>query len=149
MSGLTFDQLELKEEDVKNLLDEPAQKFLKNVTIQALLKRNYNTVFSQIDITANPPATGNQLLVKDCINAVTAWHAFGTYGNSISQTLQLQDIEAYKANLEHYREIALSCSAAIGVRILFEEEDAKPPLSDPVPFVKYGGSLIDVDETLV
>lgn len=143
MSGLTLTQLELKEEDVKALLDEPAQKFLKAKTIQVLYTRAYNTVFAQIDINAD-----NQTQVKDCIYAITAWHAFGTYGNSISMTLQLQDIEAYKANLDYYREIAISCAALIGVVILLKQDEAKPPLSDPIPILKYGGSLIDVDEDL-
>ena len=140
MAGLSFTDLELKEEGVKLLLDQPAQKFLKTDTIQALLKRNYNTVFSQITIDSD-----NQDLVVDCIYAVSAWHAFGAYGNSISQTLQLQDIEAYKVNLDHYKEVAISCAALIGVVVLMTGDDAKPPLSDQIPFVKYGGSMIDVE----
>ena len=139
MSGLTLLQMDLKEADVKVLLDEPAQKFLKTDTVKAHSTRAYNMIFYQIDINV-----ANQIVVKDAIYAISAWHCFGAYGNSISQTLQLQDVDAYRANLEHYKELATSAAALINVDIM---EEAEQTLSDALPILKSGGSMIDITRT--
>lgn len=140
MVNLTIEQLGLSATEVKKLLDEPVKKFLKEETIIALYTRAYNIVGHQIiiDIT-------NQIMVIDCIYAITAWHSFGSYGQSISNHLQLQDIEAYEANLRHYKEIAINSAAYIGVKLELNYEDTKPPLSDPLPIIQYGGSMLDVE----
>ena len=143
MSGLTLLELDLTEAEVKKLLDQPAQKFLKTETIVSLNKRAFNIIDYQIDINEE-----NRKIVVDCIYAITAWQAFGAYGNSISQTLQLQDIEAYKTNLDHYRDIAYNYAALIGIDLNRKKQDAKAPLSDSIPLVLYGGSLIDVDRDI-
>lgn len=137
MSGLALDALDVKEADVKKLLDQPAQKFLKPETIIAVILRAYNMIFYQIDID-----TTNKIVVEDAIRAIAAWHCFGAYGNSISSSLQLQDIGAFRANLEHYKELAQSSAALINVDIMTKAEQT---LSDGLPIIKTGGSLIDID----
>lgn len=138
MVDLTFEDLGLQESQVKDLLDEPAKKYLKTATIQALQNKAYNFVAYQIDIVA-----GIQLQVKDAINSLAAWWAFGIYGQSISNSLQLQDIGAYRANLDYYKEIAKLSAAIIGVDI---ERSSKPVLDDALPVIGSGRSMIDVDE---
>lgn len=140
MSGLTLSQMELKESKVKELLDQPAQKFLKIETITAVIVRAYNMIFYQIDIN-----TANKIVVVDAIYAIAAWHCFGAYGNSISATLKLQDIGAFRANLEYYKELAKSAAALINVDIMTE---AKETLSDPLSILETGGSFIDIDRVL-
>ena len=140
MVNLTIEQLELKASEVKKLLDQPAQKFLKTDTLIALYTRAYNSISYQIVID-----TDNQTVVTDAIHAITAWQAFGAYGNSISQTLQLQDIQAYEANLRHYKDVASTAAALIGIDLLKLGDNAIPPLSDPVPFISSGGSFLDED----
>ena len=140
MVNLTIEQLELKASEVKKLLDQPAQKFLKTETIIALYTRAYNSVTYQITIDSN-----NKDIVKDAIHAITAWQAFGAYGNSISQSLQLQDIEAYEANLRHYKEVAVSACALIGIDLLKSGTNQDSPLSDSFAFVSSGGSMLDVE----
>lgn len=135
MSGLTFDQLKLKEAKVKELLDEPAVKFLKDTTVLALLSRSYDIAFFQIDITVT-----NQIMVTNAIYAIAAWHGFGTYGQSISTTLQLQDIGAYKANLAHYKEIAQQLAILVGIDLA---KDITPVDDDPIAVMGVGGSLLD------
>ena len=139
MSGLTLAQLELKESKVKELLDQPAQKFLKIETITAVITRAYNMIFHQIDITSD-----NKTVVVDAIYAIAAWHCFGAFGGSISQSLQLQDIGAFRVNLEHYKELAQSAAALINVDIM---EKAEETLSDAIPVLESGGSFIDIDRT--
>ena len=146
MAGLTFDQLALKIEGVKDLLDQPARKFLKSDTITTVLNRSYNLVNFQITITANPPTTGNQIMVVDAVYAISAWMCFGIFGQSISNTLQLQDISAYEANLQHYKDMAIMAAGFIGVSIdTSSETGSTPPLDDPLPVFTSGGSLIDQD----
>lgn len=144
MSGLTFEALALVESEVKTLLDEPARKFLQDATVLAILKRVYNLVFDQIDITVNPPATGNQIIVKDAIYAISAWESFGVYGQSISTNIQLQDISAYRANLDHLEGIAKRYAVRIGINL---NPDEATPMDDPIPVIKTGGSFIDIDRT--
>jgi len=139
MSGLSLSQLSLKESEVKKLLDQPAQKFLKVETITSLIVRAYNMIFYQIDIN-----TDNQTVVVDAIYAIAAWHCFGAFGGSISQSLQLQDIGAFRVNLEHYKELAQSAAALINVDIM---EKAEQTLSDSIPVLETGGSFIDIDRT--
>ena len=140
MSGLALSALTgVKESEVKKLLDQPAQKFLKIETITAVIRRAYNMIFYQINID-----TVNQTVVVDAIHAIAAWHCFGAYGNSISQALQLQDIGAFRANLEHYKELAQSAAALINVSIMTEAEQT---LNDPLPILETGGSFIDIDRT--
>ena len=139
MSGLTLAQLELKESKVKELLDQPAQKFLKIETITAVITRAYNMIFHQIDITSD-----NKTVVVDAIYAIAAWHCFGAFGGSISQSLQLQDIGAFRVNLEHYKELAQSAAALINVDIMDKAEET---LSDAIPVLESGGSFIDIDRT--
>lgn len=139
MAGLTLTQMALKESEVEKLLDEPAKKFLKTPTITAMITRAYNLIFNQITID-----TVNQAIVTDAIYAIAAWHSFGTYGNSISAALSLQDIGAYRANLEHYKEVAMLFTSQINVDL---SRDVAQTLSDELPIIKYGGSLIDIDRT--
>lgn len=140
MPNLTIEQLDLKASDIKQLLDEPVQKYLKTETIIALYTRAYNTIGYQITIDA-----ANQTVVKDAIYAISAWHAFGSYGNSISSALKLQDVEAYEANLRHYKEIAMAAAALIGVDLLKEGNKSDPPLSDSLPIIATGASMLDVE----
>lgn len=138
MADLTFDDLELKEEQVKLLLDEPAQKFLKSQTIQALQRRAYNLVAFQIEIVS-----GNQVNVIDAINAIAACWSFGAYGNSISNSLQMQDIDAYRANLEHYCDTSKMLAAQVGVNL---DPEVTATMSDPIPYINTGRSDLDVTE---
>lgn len=135
MSGLTYEQLNPKEDNVKALLDEPAQKYLKSTTIVEMMKRSYNYIFAQIDINV-----GNQLNVLDAIYAMSAWMAFGAYVNSISAELQLQDPAAIRAVLNHYKEVAAQFAGIVGVNI---EKEFKTVIDDPLPYINYGGSLLD------
>ncbi len=146
MAGLTFDQLELKNDTVKDLLDQPAQKYLKADTITVVLRRSFNLIDYQITITANPPVTGNQLLVVDAIYAIAAWMCFGIFGQSISSTLQLQDISAYEANIKHYRDMANMAASFIGVSLdTTNDAGSSPPLDDAFAVITSGGSLLDQD----
>ena len=137
MAEIRLDEFTLLTNDVKKLLDEPVQKYLIDTTIAAMQKRAYNIVSSQIIITSE-----NTDIVIDCINAIAAWHSFGSYGQSISNVLQLQDLDAYRANLEHYKEIAIGCANLIGIDL---EAKAKPVGSDTIPILKVGRSELDVD----
>jgi len=136
MSGLTFGDLALSEDRVKELLDDPAVKFLKLTTITAMMKRSYNLINFQIDINV-----GNQDLVKDAIYAMSAWYSFGAYGQSISSALQLQDIGAFRANLEHYKEVAEQFAGLIGVDL---NKETEPVYDDPIPIIDSGNSFIDM-----
>jgi len=146
MSGLSLDTLEIKNASVESLLDEPARKYLKPDTITANILRSYNLVFTQIEITANPPITGNQIIVSDAIRAIAAWFCFGTYGQSISSVLQLQDIAAFEANLKFYKDIALMYGGKIGVSIDTSGKGIEPTLNDTIPVINSGNSLLDTDD---
>ncbi len=141
MSGLTLETLDIKNATVESLLDEPAKKFLKPDTITAMILRSYNLVFTQIEITV-----GNQILVSDGIRAIAAWFCFGTYGQSISNVLQLQDIAAFEANLQFYKDIALMYGGKIGVTLDVSGNAADPTLNDPIPVINSGNSLLDTDD---
>ena len=140
MVNLTLIQLDPQVSEVKKLLDEPAQKFLKTDTIVALYTRAYNVFNHKITIDAD-----NQIVVLDAIYAVTAWHAFGAYGNSIRRYLELRDIGPYEINLEHYKEIAVSAAALVGVDITLDGATDSVPLSDALPYINSGRSMLDVD----
>ena len=135
MSGLTQSQLDLKEDVVKNLLDEPVQKYLKTATINEMMTRSYNLIFHQIDINA-----GNQIAVKDAIYAISAWYCFGTYGQSVSNSLQLQDVGAFRANLMHYKEVAQQFASLIGINL---DKSNIPPVDDPIAVIDTGRSLLN------
>ena len=146
MAGLTFAQLDVKIDGVKDNLDEPVKKFLKSDTITQMLNRAYNLINYQITITANPPETGNQILVVDAIYAIASWMCFGIYGQSVSSTLQLQDISAYEVNLKHYKDMALMAAGFIGVSIEINDDGGSGtdvPLSDGIPVWTSSGSLLD------
>jgi len=140
MVNLTLIQLDPQVSEVKKLLDEPAQKFLKTDTIIALYTRAYNVFNHKITIDVD-----NQVVVLDAIYAVTAWHAFGAYGNSIRRYLELRDIGPYEINLEHYKEIAVSAAALVGVDITLDGATDSVPLSDALPYINSGRSMLDVD----
>lgn len=140
MVNLTLLQLDPQVSEVKKLLDEPAQKFLKTDTIVALYTRAYNVFNHKITIDVD-----NQVVVLDAIYAVTAWHAFGAYGNSIRRYLELRDIGPYEINLEHYKEIAVSAAALVGVDITLDGATDSVPLSDALPYINSGRSMLDVD----
>jgi len=140
MVNLTLIQLDPQVSEVKKLLDEPAQKFLKTDTIVALYTRAYNVFNHKITIDVD-----NQVVVLDAIYAVTAWHAFGAYGNSIRRYLELRDIGPYEINLEHYKEIAVSAAALVGVDITLDGATDSVPLSDALPYINSGRSMLDVD----
>ncbi len=135
MSGLTLVALALKEIKVKELLDEPAVRYLKDDTIITIMGQAYDLIFYQIDINA-----ANQIIVVDTIYNITAWRAFGTYGQSISGALALQDIGAFKANLEHYKIVAQQYASLIGIDL---EDDSTPPVDDPIPIIETGNSLLN------
>ncbi len=138
MSGLTLIQLDLKEEKLKDLLDEPAQKFLKADTILTMITRSYDLINFQIDINS-----GNQIAVSNAIYAIAAWMCFGTYGQSISNSLQLQDLGSYRINLEHYKEIAEQFSVLIGINL---SQTTEQVVSDPIAVIDTGRSLLDEDD---
>ena len=140
MVNLTLLELDPQVSEVKKLLDEPAQKFLKTDTIVALYTRAYNVFNHKITIDVD-----NQVVVLDAIYAVTAWHAFGAYGNSIRRYLELRDIGPYEINLEHYKEIAVSAAALVGVDITLDGATDSVPLSDALPYINSGRSMLDVD----
>lgn len=135
MSGLTLSDLDLKEIEVKKLLDEPAVRYLKDDTIKAMTSRAYDLIFYQIDINA-----ANQIIVVDAIYAISAWWAFGAYGQSISGALQLQDIGAFKANLEHFKVVAQQFASLIGIDLSME---SNPTVDDPIPTIATGNSLLN------
>ena len=135
MSGLSLNDLELKENEVKKLLDEPAERYLKADTIVAMTTRAYDLIFYQIDINA-----ANKTIVIDTIYAISAWWSFGAYGQSISGTLQLQDIGAFRANLEHYKVVAQQFASLIGIDLSME---SNPTVDDPIPIIETGGSLLN------
>ena len=138
MSGLTLLVLDIKEETIKNLLDEPAQKFLKSDTILAMITRSYDLIFEQIDINVT-----NQIPVTNAIRALSAWMCFGTYGQSISNSLQLQDLGSYRINLEHYKELADLYTSRIGVNL---DQTTDPTLNDSIAIIDTGRSLLDEDD---
>ncbi len=135
MSGLTLNDLDLKEIKVKELLDEPAVKYLKDDTIITIMGQAYDLIFYQIDINA-----ANKIIVIDTIYNITAWRAFGAYGQSISGALVLQDIGAFKANLEHYKNVAQQYASLIGIDL---DDDSTPVVDDPIPIIATGNSLLN------
>ena len=135
MSGLTKEDLKLKEIKVKELLDEPAVKYLKDNTIITLMGQAYDLIFHQIDINA-----ANQIIVVDTIYNITAWWAFGAYGQSISGALALQDIGAFRTNLEHYKEVAQIFASLIGIDL---SDTSRPTVDDPIPTINTGNSLLN------
>lgn len=141
MADLTFASLELSETNVKPLLDEASEKFLKTDTINLALQKGYDLVAYYIDITET-----NKVNVKNAIIDIAVWRCFVIYGQSVSQHLQFDDLEAYRVNVENYKEFAKQSCALLNIDL-----DRKPAeiLSDPIPYVNHGGSLIDVDEDSV
>ena len=135
MSGLTQDDLDLREIKVKELLDEPAIRYLKDSTILTIMAQAYDLIFYQIDINA-----ANKIIVIDTIYNITAWRAFGAYGQSISGALALQDIGAFRANLEHYKIVAQQYASLIGIDL---EDDSTPVVDDPIPVINTGNSLLN------
>lgn len=135
MSGLSQDALDLKEIKVKELLDQPAVKYLKDDTIITLMGQAYDFIFYQIDINA-----ANKIVVVDTIYNITAWWSFGAYGQSISGALVLQDIGAFRANLEHYKEVAQMFASLISIDL---SDTSTPTVDDPVPVIATGNSLLN------
>lgn len=132
MTGLTYDDLNFREEDTKQLLDIPAQEFLTNEIVLIVTRKIYNLVFDQIDINED-----NKIIVKDAIEAISAWQCFGIYGQSVSSKLQLQDISAFKTNSENYKEMAQLYAARIQINL---NPKAESPLDDSLPYIEVGGS---------
>ncbi len=135
MSGLAKSALALKEIKVKELLDEPAVRYLKDNTIITLMGQAYDLIFHQIDINA-----ANQIIVVDTIYNITAWRAFGAYGQSISGALALQDIGAFRANLEHYKDVAQQYASLIGIDL---SDTSTPTVDDQIPILQTGNSLLN------
>lgn len=137
MADITLETLDIKDSEIKELLDDPVQKFLKDATIRAMINRDYNLIAYQIEITAD-----NAENVKDAIRAMAVYECFVSYGQSISNTLQLQDISAYRANVENLKTIADRYAALIGIDMNMETTQ---PLGDPIAIIRVGGSINDVD----
>lgn len=128
MAGLEFDivypDVSIPRAQVRNLLDQPAEEFLKDETIDAVIKRGYNIVFSQSAISVS-----NLNQVKDLIEAIAVWHSYGAYVNTMGESLDGNMGDNYKGKLMHYKEIAVGLGNIFGIDI--------------------SGQMIDIRENLV
>jgi hypothetical protein len=116
MAGLTFVQvypdLEEARHKIQNYLDQPAQEYLKEETIDQILERSYNTVFFQTTIEV-----ANETQIKDIIDAITVWHCYGAYINSMADNLQDSAKFEFMNKLKHYKEIAIGLGNLIGIDV--------------------------------
>jgi len=133
MSGLTEEQLELNNQEVKNRLDQPAIKFLEEQTITSLRHVSFVFIDSQLVIIE-----GNKELVKIAIYDICAWRAFGAYGESISQTIQMQNTFTFQSKLKFYETVAKSSCALLGIELNKEIIDDNLE----IPVAGMGGSDI-------
>ncbi len=136
MVDLTYEELDLKETGVKDILDDPAVQYLKQKSIQAVLTRTYDYFAFQIEID-----TPRINIIKNAIYATAAWHCYIIYGQSISHQLELQDIGSFKANVEHYKMMAEQFASLLNVDL---SRTSDPVLNDEITFFSSGGSMIDV-----
>ncbi len=112
MVELDFDSLELSEDNVKKVLDDSASAYVKTVGVTEIMRRNYNLVDYEIEITEE-----NKNLVKDFIYALTAWQVFGSYGTSVNESTPIQNSEGFSARLGYYKEIANLYAVNLGIDI--------------------------------
>jgi hypothetical protein len=135
MSGLTFEELNLISEGVKDLLDNPSSKFLKENTIITSLHRSYNYVNSQLEITVD-----NTDLVKDLIYSYSAWQCFGAYPVTVSESLTLEDISSYQTKLKYYERLADQSASLLNVDLHKKQSSVD---SNSVIIGDYGRSMLD------
>lgn len=120
MASLSYDTLfpkqDATEKIIEDYLDHPAAEFVKDVTMNTIHKRSYNTVTFQIEIT-----TDNQVQCIDVIYAITVWHVFGAYMNSMGDNLQDSNKFEFMNKLKHYKGIAVGLGNILGIDITGEK----------------------------
>ncbi len=120
MASIDFDTLfpsqDATEKIIKDYLDQPAAEFVKQVTMNTIHKRSYNTITFQIEIDA-----ANQVQCVDVIYAITVWHVFGAYMNSMSDNLQDTNKFEFMNKLKHYRGIAEGLGNILGISVSGEK----------------------------
>lgn len=131
MSGLSESDLQLENQEIKNRLDQPAIKFLAEETLTSLRHISFIILDSQLNIEA-----GNKELVKIAIYDIGAWRAFGAYGESISQALQMQNTFSFQSKLKFYETVAKSSCALLGIELNKEIIDDNVE----IPVAGMGGS---------
>lgn len=141
MVNLTFEELDLTVAKVKLFLDIRSAEFLQDETIVAVLQRSYNYVSGKITINEE-----NQVIVIDAIQAISTWQCYGIFGQSISNVLQIQDIDAYKTNLEYYKSVAAEAATNIGITLIGDSSASGESTTDEpeetTVFKLIGGSLL-------
>ncbi len=119
MASIDFDTLfpsqDATEKIIKDYLDQPAAEFVKQVTMNTIHKRSYNTVTFQIEIAA-----ANQVQCIDVIYAITVWHVYGAYMNAMSDVLQDTNKFEFMNKLKHYKGIAIGLGNVLGIDITGE-----------------------------
>ena len=111
----TYPDATIPRAQVRKLIDDPAQAFLKDSTIDAIIVRSYNTVFLQTTIDAN-----NLTQVRDVIEALSVFHVFGAYMNSMSDNLQDTNKFEFMNKLKHYKTIAVGLGNILGIDVTGE-----------------------------
>lgn len=120
MAGLTFTQvfpdLDVSRKIIRDFLDNPAEEYLKNTTIETILLRSYNTIFVQTTID-----TDNQVQIIDIIYAITVWQVFGAYMNSMPEILEETNKFEFMNKLRHYKNIAIGLGNIFGIIVSGEK----------------------------
>lgn len=101
---------------VKNYLDQPAAEFLVDTTIDQILIRSHDTVFNQTTIDV-----GNLNQVKHVIEAITVWHSFGAYMNSMPEQVQETNKFEFMNKLRYYKNVAIGLGNLLGIDISGEK----------------------------
>ena len=120
MSGLTYTNLypnlETMRDNIRALLDEPAEEFVKDKTINLVHKRAFNTVDSQLNIVDDIRDR-----TIDLIDAIASWHVFGSYVNTMGDNLSNNNSNyQLHVKLKHFKEVAMGLGKLLGVDVTGE-----------------------------
>lgn len=114
-------------DEVKQLLEKPAQDFLSDATVTANIGRAeaYIDIVKRSSITeANEDHAGRSMAV---------WLTYGSYVEGMSQLIGAQGISEVKTKLEHYRTVAQLFINLISASAISLDSDAVLEMKIGVP----------------
>ena len=92
-------KLDVSDESVRALLDEPSRKSVPDTVVEANIERSLRIVTDVQDPDAK------KTRVEDAIRAVAVWLTYGSYMEGITEQLGAISV-ADQTKLDHYRKVA-------------------------------------------
>ena len=108
--GIEISGTQLTTEKVRSLLDSPSNEFLGDQSIITVVKRSYNWVNSETDISDYEGES-----VIDAIYAFAIWQLYMIYVESVSEYFKLQTPKMIMTRLQEFQSVAVLYCKAIGI----------------------------------